>query len=445
MARSANSIQVEEGWLSTRLLWPDPNLAAVAMEPWWKWRKRDLDLFDDLVGQRIGAIGGVDSIVQGLAILAKGSTGVTILPIVGDKIADAMPWEALEGRFLDKSLQFHPVRADATITTAPADRPGPLRVAVLVGHEGPSKAFDRDRELAALKQAFAASAQVSARVVDAGNIATLDLASVQSEAARRAFFADADPHVVVYFGHGMAGSAPAIRVGPGKRGWLPLEQLAAWAANDHPFPVSWLFIACSIGEAPSREAGPAGPDAFRILAQHGARAMLAMRARIRPRIARIVATSVIESLSAGTPLELAAAPARKTARRAQENDDIKLFDWAAPAVWSTVVGPMPVRGSEIPADLVALQTHPRGCRLIPGSASERRTPWVPPLPRGGQAIGVSVSTCPTKTAHRWSRALAISPERSAPRRGGPRYLLSPADRLDSRPGWPIGRAWFCRR
>jgi hypothetical protein len=142
-------------------------------------------------------------------------------------------------------------------------------------------------------------------------------------------------------------------VGPGKGDWLPLELLATYASNVDPFPASWVFIACSIGETPNREAGPAGPEAFRILARRGARAMLAMRARIRPHIARVVAASLIESLSAGTPLELAAATARKTARRARENENLTLVDWAAPAVWSTVVGPMPPRGTAVPPELVA--------------------------------------------------------------------------------------------
>jgi hypothetical protein len=83
---------------------------------------------------------------------------------------------------------------------------------------------------------------------------------VRSETERRAFFTASDPHVVFYFGHGIAGSRPAVRVGPGRRDWLPLEQLADYASDVHPFPASWVFIACSIGEALSREAGPAHSD-----------------------------------------------------------------------------------------------------------------------------------------------------------------------------------------
>jgi hypothetical protein len=353
MPRPAAAIQVEEWWWSSRLVWPDSAMTPVALDPWWKWRTRNLDLYDGTVGQRIDAIGRIFDVVQGLATLAKGRAGQGILPITGASIADRMPWEALERSFIDRSLEYHPVRADETVTAVPADRAGPLRVALLVGHEGLDRAFDRNQELARLKHAFNASAQVRARVVNAGSIATLDLAAVGSDAERRAFFTAADPHVVFYFGHGMAGSTPAVRVGPGHRDWLPLGQLADYASDVHPFPVSWVFIACSIGETPSREAGPAGPEAFRILARRGARSMLAMRARIRPQIARIVATSLIESLSAGTPLELAAATARKTARRARENENLTLVDWAAPAVWSTVVGPMPPRGATVPPELVA--------------------------------------------------------------------------------------------
>jgi hypothetical protein len=353
MPRPAAAIHVEERWWSSRLVWPDSAMTPVALDPWWKWRGRNLDLYDGTVGERIDAIGGVGDVVQGLATLAKGRAGQGILPITGASIADLMPWEALERRFIDRSLEYHPVRADETVTAVPADRAGLLRVALLVGHEGLERAFVRDQELARLKNAFTASAQVRARVVDAGSIATLDLAAVGSDAERRAFFTTVDPHVVFYFGHGMAGSTPAVRVGAGHRDWLPLEQLADYASDVHPFPASWVFIACSIGESPSRETGPTGPDAFRILARRGARAMLAMRARIRPQIAGIVAASLIESLSAGTPLELAAATARKTARRARENENLTLVDWAAPAVWSTVVGPMPPRGATVPPELVA--------------------------------------------------------------------------------------------
>lgn len=353
MPRPVTAIHVEERWLSSRLVWPDPEMTPVALDPWWIWRRRNLDLYDATVGQRIDAIGGVADVVQGLATLATARVGQGILPITGASIADLMPWEALERSFINRSLEYHPVRADGTVTAVPADRAGPLRVALLVGHEGSDKTFIRDQELARLKNAFNASAQVSARVVGASAIATLDLAAIDSEAERCAFFTATDPHVVFYFGHGKAGNSPVLRVGPGNGDWLSLERLAAYASNEHPFPVSWVFIACSIGEMPSRETGPAGPEAFRILARHGARAMLAMRARIRPQIARIVAASLIESLSAGTPLELAAATARKTARRARENENITLFDWAAPAVWSTVVGPMLPRGAPVPPELVA--------------------------------------------------------------------------------------------
>ena len=74
----------------------------------------------------------------------------------------------------------------------------------------------------------------------------IDAAAVASEADRRAFFIRADPHAVFYFGHGKADGPPAIRVGPGRGDWLPLAQLADYACNEHPFPVSWAFIACSI-------------------------------------------------------------------------------------------------------------------------------------------------------------------------------------------------------
>jgi hypothetical protein len=330
-------------------------MRPVLLEPWWKWWGRNLDLYDGTVDQRISAIAGLGDVVQGLATLAKGEDGQRILPITGSWIADLMPWEALDRRFIDTSLAYHPVRADGTVMAVPPDRPGPLRVALLVGHEGPQNSFVRDQELATLKNAFTASAQVSARIFDAHSIATLDLSAVGNATERRAFFASADPHVVFYFGHGRSSPAPALRTGPARGDWLPIAQLADDASNKHPFPTSWVFIACSIGQSPSRETGPAGPDAFRVLARHGARAMLAMRARIRPQIAQVVAASLIESLSAGTLLELAAAAARKTARRARENANHTLIDWAAPAVWSTVVGPMPPRGTVVPPELVAIK------------------------------------------------------------------------------------------
>jgi hypothetical protein len=351
MSPHPTSIDVEEGWLSARLVWPDPDMTPVALEPWWKWLGRNLDLYDGTVDARISAIAGLDNVVQGLALLAKNGDG-QILPITGGKIADAIPWEALDRRFVDTSLLYHPVRADGTVTAVPADRPSPLRVALLVGHEGPNDTFVRDRELSNLKNAFRASAQISARIVDANALAMLDLTAGTSANDRRAFFADVDPHVVFYFGHGKAGDTPALRIGPARADWLPIQELAGYASNEHPFPATWVFIACSIGESPSHETGPAGPEAFRILAQRGARTMLAMRARIRPQIARTIAASLIESLSAGTPLELAAAIARKTARRARENAKLTMVDWAAPAVWSTVVGPMPPRGASVPPEMV---------------------------------------------------------------------------------------------
>lgn len=348
----AGSIYIEEKWLSSHLIWPEPNMAPVELDAWWGWRGRNFDLFASDVGARINAIKGIDKVVQGLAILAKGRAG-GMLPIAGGKIADKIPWEALERGFVDRALDYHPIRADGTVTAAPVDRAGPLRVALLVGHEGNDPAFARDQQLTLLKSAFSASAQVQARIVDADAIATLDLATAASDKDRSDFFADADPHVVFYFGHGRAGRAPAVWAGPQSGGWLPLEQLAGYAANRNPFPASWIFIACSIGEAPSRDAGPAGPEAFRILAARGARAMLAMRARIRPQLGQIVAASLIESLSGKIPLELAAAVARKTARRARESGTSSLVDWAAPAVWSTVVGPRVPRAADIPPQLIA--------------------------------------------------------------------------------------------
>ncbi|WP_141697601.1 hypothetical protein [Bradyrhizobium yuanmingense] len=338
--------------MSSQLIWPEPDMTPVDLDAWWWWRKRNLDLYDSNVGARIDAIKGIEKVVQGLAVLAKGRAG-GILSITGGKIADQMPWEALERGFIDRALDYHPVRADGTIAAAPADRTGALRVALLVGHEGNDKTFARDEQLAQLKSAFSASAQVKARIADADAIATLDLVAVPSDKDRSDFFADADPHAVFYFGHGRAGSVPAIWVGPENGGWLPLERLAGYATNQNPFPASWIFIACSIGEAPSHDAGPAGPEAFRILATRGARAMLAMRARIRPQLGQIVAASLIESLSGKIPLEFAAATARKTARRARQSGTSSLVDWAAPAVWSTVVGPNPPRSADILPQLIA--------------------------------------------------------------------------------------------
>ncbi|MGK7057854.1 hypothetical protein AB4853_15430 [Bradyrhizobium sp. 1050_B9_N1_2] len=326
-------------------------MTPVDLDASWRWRGRNLDLYDSNAGARIDAIKGIEKIVQGLAVLANGRA--TILPITGGKIADQMPWEALERGFVDHALDYHPVRVDGAVMAVPVDRAGPLRVALLVGHEGNDQAFARDQQLALLKNAFSASAQVKTRIVDSNAIATLDLVAVPSDADRRRFFEDADPHVVFYFGHGRAAPAPAVWVGPQNGGWLPLELLAGYAANRNPFPTSWIFIACSIGETPSRDTGPAGPAAFRILAAHGARAMLAMRARIRPQLGQIVAASLIESLSGKIPLELAAAVARKTARRARESGTSTLIDWAAPAVWSTVVGPKPPRSTDIPPQLIA--------------------------------------------------------------------------------------------
>src|SRR5262245_22060095 len=141
MPRPAAAIQVEEWWLSSRLVWPDPAMTPVALDPWWKWRGRNLDLYDGTVGERIDAICGIENVVQGLATLAKDCTRQGILPITGASIADLMPWEALERRFIDRSLEYHPVRADETVTEFPADRAGPLRVALLVGHEGQGREF----------------------------------------------------------------------------------------------------------------------------------------------------------------------------------------------------------------------------------------------------------------------------------------------------------------
>jgi tetratricopeptide (TPR) repeat protein len=346
------SIRVEEKWRTSRLIWPEQTMAPVELDPWWKWKLRNFDLYDSGVATQIDGIAGIGDVVQGMAILAKARAG-GILPITGGMIADRMPWEALERRFIDGGLNYHPVRADGTVLSVSPDRAGPLRVALVVGHEGDENAFERDRQLALLKTAFSASAQVKSRIVDADAIATLDLVAVASAEDRRSFFKTADPHLVLYFGHGQVRPKPAVWVGRQQGAWLPLEELADYAVNDKLFPASWIFIACSIGEAPRRDTGPAGPEAFRILASRGARAMLAMRARIRPQLGQIVAKSLIESLSGGIPLELAAATARKTARRARESGTSTLVDWAAPAVWSTVVGPKPPRSADIPSQLIA--------------------------------------------------------------------------------------------
>src|SRR3989442_1076777 len=102
MAQLGTSIHVEDGWLTSRLVWPDSSMTPVALDLSWKWRLRKLDLYDGTVGKRIDALGGIADVVQGLAILA-GRTGQDILPITGGSIADLLPWEAPEARFVDRS------------------------------------------------------------------------------------------------------------------------------------------------------------------------------------------------------------------------------------------------------------------------------------------------------------------------------------------------------
>jgi hypothetical protein len=359
MALPDKAVRVVDGWRKSVVQWPDPDLDSVTIDGRFAWIRHKLDLWGTGAQARIENLRGLDKLGAGMTSLIIKRGNGEMIPICGGKVADFMPWEALDDHLIDRSLVYHPVRVDETVRTVPQQRGGALRLALLIGHEGPDKSYDRNEKRRELLQACTAPAQISARIANAAAVPVLDMADSPSSAERRAFFAAADPDLVLYFGHGRAGGTPGVRIGPRRGDWLPLEELAKDAKRGTRFPESWMFLACSIGEAPDDDASPAGPDAFRTLARHGARAMLAMRSRIRLQLALIVAASVIECVSAGIPLELAAAPARKAARRNRANENANLFDWAAPAVWSTVDGPGPPRGDGIAETLVAA----RLCRI----------------------------------------------------------------------------------
>lgn len=335
MTPPLKGIHVEDGWLSSKIVWPRDTMRPVhtAGRATLFWQK--FNLWDNEIATKLPKLASFDDLIQGLASLCSVSSPNELMPIFGEVVADRLPWEALARYFVEQETVFHPVRALDGVRRPYAAANTPARVAMLIGHPGPSGAFDLQAEARWLQDTFA---RTNIRLTNATLVDWLDL-TISGEERRHSFFKAANPDTVLYFGHGRAGKDPGIRIGPNRHDWLSIKDLVASAATAVKFPSNWIFLACSLGQAPESDHGPAGPDAFRLLSAAGARAMLAMRALIRPDLAKIVGESLIESLCGGLPLEFAANTARKAAKRSRLNNNIELMDWAAPAVWSQAIVP----------------------------------------------------------------------------------------------------------
>jgi hypothetical protein len=401
-------IRVRDGVLSAKVQWPDANWQETEIDgKLVRWFSQRIDLFERAAERRIASLKGCDGIAGGLWVLAEKADAGEIIPISGESIADHLPWEAFEAKFLNKAVVFHPVRVVPVQPVAPANIDAaarPIRVAFLVGHEGEGTEFDRHAAVQELIDVIKASEFTADTLNLAQNLLQLDLVTASREDRRR-FFQSNAPHVVFYFGHGKGGSNPSIGIGPGwkDKDWLPIKDIADDAAAAGVFPHSWIFLACSVGEPgspnaePSLHSGPASPEAFRALAAHGAKAMLAMRARVRPDIARLVGASLLESISAGYPLELGAGLARKIARRSRINNNYCYLDWATPAVWSATPSVSPPKLSTVAPTILA-------AKLMRTEADD-------------PGLGLSRLVGPNETAEAWQglrRIRANAPGMKAP-------------------------------
>ena len=309
----------------------------VSLPPWRFWRSKNLDLWDATVGKRLSQIAQTHELARRLEdFVGRAPTGA-LTTISGQWAADVIPWEAFGHYFqYDSNIErYRPVRLVSP------QRPWslrafeePMKLLLVVGHEGPQAVFDAGAQRDEIAAALGRLGKDTLAIFQFGTeIPTLPL-SMQPRRTWARTFKDVAPHVVIYFGHGTGGAAPALRFGPGEKDWVPLRDFVADIARVSELPPFWVFLACSLGESEARSDVVAGPEAFRVLAEHGALTMLAMRARIRIELAEIVATSLIESLGAGQSIESAAAIARRAAQTSRRNAGKELLDWAAPAVWS---------------------------------------------------------------------------------------------------------------
>jgi len=311
---------------------------GLSLPPWRFWGSKDFDLWDAAVGKRLSKIAQTRDLARTLEDFVGRAPIGALTIVTGKRAADVLPWEVFGNYFQYESSieRYRPVRVLAP------DQPWrlrafeeALRLLLVVGHEGPEAAFDADAQRERIAAALGRLGTDTLAIFHCGtDIPTLSL-STQPRAAWTETFRNVAPHIVIYFGHGRGGAAPALRFGPGPQDWVQLRDFTTDIATAGAFPPFWIFLACSLGESTPNSEVIAGPEAFRVLAAHGALTMLAMRARIRVDLAEIVAASVIESLGAGQSIESAAASARYAARTSRRDTGRDLLDWAAPAVWST--------------------------------------------------------------------------------------------------------------
>ncbi len=266
-----------------------------------------------------------------------------VVSVSGGRVAELIPWEAFDqlmdverSEYECQNRLFAPVRRLAARSDrapvsdyAPTRFDEPMRIAVVFGH--PDGAFDSSNQQAQVYEILRElSAASEGRIASPTERSILDLASQPPERWKDGCVEE--PNVVLYFGHGRGGDAPGIRAGLGDNGWLTLERLIELVRGGRRMPPFWAFLACSLGEAAPSASVIAGPRAFAILRDQGAVAMLAMRAEIRPVIANKMIREVIESMSAGSSMEVAAAHGRRAMRHSGRAKG--LIDWATPAVWS---------------------------------------------------------------------------------------------------------------
>lgn len=320
------AVRVVDNPLAARVefhgLGPQPLISKLPLAAKWL----GLDLRTTGLECALQRLGGAEFL--GRLQRAADRTAAETLPITGDRTADAIPWEALVDCFdgfdpAEGTVRYVPVRQAAQARVrpqAPAVDEAP-RILILVG-EGDG-VFEADAIIQRLRaDAEAAGFDTAPGAVGrpAARILRLDAADAMTREA-----ADLTPQFVMVYAHGRS-DPPAVRASAGQ--WLPLGTLAGRFAQVPPY---WAFIACSVGELDDLARRAA---AFTALAAMGAVTVLAMRSRIRPETGAILFRDLFSRINAGESLEYAAAGARQTLLAINRTEGVKIWDWAAPSVWT---------------------------------------------------------------------------------------------------------------
>ncbi len=337
------AVRVGDGTLHSTVNFMQGGQVMDACEvPLWRfWLKRNLDLWRASFKSLIEDLAKRDkfedklrSLVIEHAAKVEARSAQGVLPVLGSKTADVIPWEACV-EVLDCSerlrLQYRPVRVlEGETLPAPPWLAGQPRVLLLVGDGG--EAFDRTTATVSLQDA-ARKCQVDASGQPvAFELLVAELAPPVELAADVAGF---DPHIVFIYAHGRNDPRPGVLVNYQERQWADLGDLVTSIAGGRPTPPPyWVFIACSIGEGDKHDELARLPLAFTTLVKGGAAAMVAMRSRIHPQVGQAFFAELLERVLSGQSLEYASAGARSALRGSRLSG--RRWDWAAPRVWTRV-------------------------------------------------------------------------------------------------------------